>query len=218
MAHHNQPSTPLRKVYLASFAWNWCWAVIAGAVGLNALIKFNNDKHRFSAQVPPPTVVNININDVFASGMVATILSTIIAIIISNLFTLFLFFKSWRFLSRPAVLRGQAFTLLFLDIGLFAAMVPFSYFFATRSANVTAFLGQQELPPRLVQQAEALLGITTVYHKTGYLRLLAVFPWINFLFTLVTVTILFAAASKRAKNDGEAVRSEGATVEKASRG
>jgi hypothetical protein len=53
---------PLKKARLISLAVAWVFAVIAACVGLNALIKSNQDKSKLKQLAPPPTVVFIDTN------------------------------------------------------------------------------------------------------------------------------------------------------------
>ncbi|KAG6872208.1 hypothetical protein C0995_011971 [Termitomyces sp. Mi166 len=169
----------------------WAWGVIAGSVGLNALIKSNQEKSRLRRLVPAGTTVNIDDHDVFSSGAVVTTVGALIAVLCA----IFIFMQiSTRHLAARS-LRIQSFLLAFCSAWLFATLVPFTDFFAKRSAKVTAFLGGQQLPDALVKQAENAFGATSIYRHLSYLRLLAILPWITLIFTIITSVVLFISGS-----------------------
>lgn len=62
----------------------------------------------------------------------------------------------------------QWISLAFCAVWLFATQIPFTHFFATRSAQVHAFVGNVEIPPSFVQTVQNQLGLTSVYKKIGY--------------------------------------------------
>lgn len=77
------------------------------------------------------------------------------------------------FLSRTAALatrtlRLQAYALTFCCVWLFSCLVPFTLFFATRRANVRAFVGTLELPQSLIHAMEEKSGSTSVYKELPY--------------------------------------------------
>ncbi|KAG6864067.1 hypothetical protein C0991_000419 [Blastosporella zonata] len=187
----NSTDVPLRNAVLGSLFMAWAWGVISGSVGLNALIKSNQEKSRFKKLVPPPTKITINTNDVFKSGVVLTTVGALIAVLCS-IFLLVLF-VSPRLSVRS--LRIQSLILAFCATWLFATQVPFTDFFANRSAQVSATIGGVKLPDSIVQTTAQALGSTSVYNEIGYLRLVAILPWITLLFTVIASAVLFVAGS-----------------------
>jgi len=192
---------PMKVAVLSALGMAWAWGVIAGSVGLNALIKSNQEQSRFKKLVPAPTVLTINVNDVFRSGVVLTTVSALIALL-SFLMILHILFSSAT--NHAKALRIQAAILTFCAVWLFATIIPFTFFFATRSAKVTASLNGLQLPSTLVNQAEKSLGSTSVYKKIGYLRLVAILPWFTDLFTAIAAIVLFMAASRATPTTTEA--------------
>ncbi|KAG6910345.1 hypothetical protein DXG01_011414 [Tephrocybe rancida] len=188
----NATVVPLRGAVLGSLSMAWAWGVIAGSVGLNALIKSNQQKSRFRKLVPPPTKLSINTHDVFNSGVVLTTVGALIAVFCS-IFVLMLF-TTRRLAVRS--LRIQALILAFCATWLFATLIPFTDFFANRSAQITASIGGVQLPDSLVKASEKALGTTSVYKEIGYLRLVAILPWITLLFTVIAAAVLFAASGR----------------------
>lgn len=208
---------PLRGAVLGSLAMAWAWGVIAGSVGLNALIKANQQKSRLRKGVPAPTIVTIDTNDVFQSGVVLTVVGAFIAVLCST-FILMVFFT--RGLAARS-LRIQSAILAFFATWLFATLIPFTTFVANRSAQVSATIGGVQLPPSIIKQAEQTLGTTSVYNRIGYLRLVAILPWITLLFTIVASVVLFVAGSPArrvpvtaADHTTQDSRSEDGTTEK----
>ncbi|KAH0578833.1 hypothetical protein H2248_003030 [Termitomyces sp. 'cryptogamus'] len=186
---------PLRGVLLGSLLMTCAWGIIAGSVGLNALIKSNQAKSDFKKLVPAGTTVDIDDHDAFASGVVLTTISALIAVLC------FLFISMQICSQRLALrsLRMQSFLLAFCSAWLLATLVPFTDFFANRSAKVTAFIAGQQLPASIVKQAENAFGMTSVYRHLSYLRLVAILPWITLLFAIVTSAVLFNAGSRKGR-------------------
>jgi len=187
----NSGAVPLRNAILGTLAMTWAWGVIAGSVGLNALIKSNQQKSRFRKTIPPPTVITINTNDVFTSGIVLTTVCATI-VVICTIYFLLLALSPTRF---TRTLRIQGGILAFFATWLFATLVPFTLFVARRSAKITARIGNIQLPDSVIQGAEKEFGTTSVYRQIGYLRLVAILPWFAFLFTVIAAVVQFHAAS-----------------------
>jgi hypothetical protein len=170
----------------------WAWAIIAVGVGLNALIKSNQQQSKLRKQVPAGTTLDINVSDVFNTGVIVTTISACIALITTLLLLLHL--------RRPTLLTSslkiQGAILAFFTVWLFATQIPFTHFFRTRSAIVRAFINGQELPSSIVQSVERSLGTTSVYKRISYLRLVAILPWFTIFFSLLATFILFRAASR----------------------
>lgn len=113
--------------------------------------------------------------DIFRTGVVQTTVSALIAVL-SFLFFINVFLTTSA--SRVAqALRIQAVLLAFCGVWLFATLVPFTYYFATRSAQVTASVGGVQLSNTLVNQVERSLGQTSVYRKIGYCTVLPIMLW-----------------------------------------
>lgn len=173
-----------------ALAMTFAWGVIAGSVGLNALIKSNQQTTKLKKSVGP-IQLDINTKDVFNSGAVLTTVSALIAVV-SLLFLLLSFISTKRRTSNHI----QGGILAFLATWLLATLIPFTLFFATRAAKVTARLGGITLPQQAIEQAEKSLGVTGVYKEIGYLRLVAILPWFTMLFTFIAAGVLFAAGSR----------------------
>lgn len=117
------------------------------------------------------TYHELTITDVFRSGVVLTTVAALIAVLCSTFFLMYFLPFTRGTMARS--LRVQSFILAFCGLWLFAALVPFTVFFATRSAQVTASIGGIQLPPQAVQQAEMALGSTSVYRRIGYRKLIS---------------------------------------------
>ncbi|EDR10105.1 uncharacterized protein LACBIDRAFT_293728 [Laccaria bicolor S238N-H82] len=191
---------PMRTARAIALSLSWCFAVIAASVGLNSLIKSNQSQSHLKKLATPPTVVSIDVHDIFDVGVLATTSSTLISILTFNyLLPLLLpITSSSPFISRlqtlsTKTLRIQAYSLFFCCIVLLGAMIPFMLFFATREAVVRAFVGTLELPKEVVQKVSAASGSTPVYSKIDYIRLVAIFPWFSLFFTFIAAVVLFKA-------------------------
>jgi len=186
---------PMKTAVLGSLAMTFAWGVIAGSVGLNALIKSNQEKSRLR-RAASPIIVNINSNDIRSSGIVLTTVTALIAVL-SLIFLLMFLIRSKRpLLFSSRFLRIQALLMAFTGTWLFATLIPYTLFFATRHANVTARLGNTPIPQSVIQQSQQALGATTIYKEIGYLRLVAILPWITLLFTFISAGVLFSASSR----------------------
>lgn len=199
---------PMRNARLVALSLSWCFAVIAASVGLNSLVKSNQSQSHLKKLATAPTVVSIDVHDIFDVGVLATTSSTLISILTFNYIVPLLlpspspsssssssspsFFAKLRVLSTKT-LRIQAYSLFFCCFVLLAAMIPFMLFFATREAVVRAFVGALELPKEVVDKVSAASGSTPVYSKIDYIRLVAIFPWFSLFFTFIAAVVLLKA-------------------------
>jgi hypothetical protein len=186
---------PMKAAVFGALGMAWGMGIAAGGVGLNALIKGNQEQTRLKRHVPPPTILTIDIHDVFNTGVVVTTVSALVGVICSTAILL-LFTPFLRVPSYSGTIRTVAYTLTFCAAWLLAALIPYTFYFATRSAVVTATVNGIKLPDGLVEKAQASLGATSIYHKMYFLRLVATVPWATFLFTVIASIVLFTAASR----------------------
>jgi len=180
------PSVAVRQ---GALGLAWAFSVVAAALGLNALIKSNQDKTRLKALAPPPvTRVDINTNDIFVAGTVATTASLLLAIL-TFLFAAGVALKPTRALFNRTT-RAQGGILVLACLFLFGSMIPYMVFYANRSAVVKAFIGSTQLPDSLVQQVAHSAGQDGVYKHISYLKLFAILPWIALFFSFVAAVVL----------------------------
>ncbi|THH03711.1 hypothetical protein EW145_g6068 [Phellinidium pouzarii] len=165
------------------------------SVGIDAFVKSNNLENLVSKHVPPGVVVDINKQDVFATGIVVTIVSGLLAItsIVTLLFTSLRTCK----LSTTAHRVLASLHVLFSTC-LFAALVPFDDIARNRQVKITASLGGIPLPPIAVQQQEHALGVSPTYWSMHYIRLVAIIPWFAVLFGVLAGAALFRAPASMA--------------------
>ncbi|KAL0958995.1 hypothetical protein HGRIS_014309 [Hohenbuehelia grisea] len=210
-------TTPLKTARLASLSVTWALAVAACGTGLNALVKFSDEEDLIKSRVPRGTVVDINVSDVHTTGIIACTICLLTAII-TSIYVLFLVLPlSYRSSGTPLAtrtLRLQWMTLAFCAAFIFAAQTAFTVFFATRSAKVTAFIGNTQLPQSVVDGVEKSLGVTSVYKHIGYLRLAAVFPWLTIVALLITIGITITAISHARNPDAVRASSSSPIAEK----
>ncbi|KIK63336.1 hypothetical protein GYMLUDRAFT_241834 [Collybiopsis luxurians FD-317 M1] len=201
-------SIPLRMPRLISLFMAFAWAVIAGSAGLNALVKSNQQQSSVRKILPPGTTLDVEDNDVFHTGVVITTVSALIALLTFIYMVILLSAMSSTRKTSPTsltrsarlsnrILPFESISLAFCAIWLFATQIPFTHFFATRSAGVRAFSGGVEINPALVQIIQNELGFETTYRKIGYLRLVAILPWFTILFTAIASAVSFAASRRR---------------------
>lgn len=181
----------LRIARLASLVLSTAFGIIGMGVGINALVKYKEQKRELEGAVPAGATVNIDTSDVLNSGYVVTVVSGLIALA-SFIFLIPAAIPSLA--KRTGSHRIQSAILGFLTIWLFAALVAFTVFFSSRSAKVTAFLGSFSIDQATIQQIVGSLGATTKYSEIDYLRLPAILPWFTFLFGITSSALLFAEA------------------------
>ncbi|PPQ75170.1 hypothetical protein CVT26_008700 [Gymnopilus dilepis] len=194
------PAGPLKTTRLLTLGLAFCFAVISGSLGLNALIKSNQQKTQLK-KLGAPATVDIDTHDIFDSGVVATVASAVIAILVF-LFLLGTYLPFTRSLTGRT-LRLQAVSLSLAWLMLFGSMIAYMIFFVNRQAGVKAFIGNIQLPDSAVQAVEKMTGQTGVYRHIHYLELFAILPWFCLLFTLIAIGTLFAAASRRTRTAAE---------------
>jgi hypothetical protein len=186
-------SEPLKNQRLLALAIGWAWNVVAACVGLNALIKSNQTETYFRKIAPPGVTLKFDINDVYQTGVIATTICATVAVIISIIFV-GTFIRQKR---TTDSLKIQAWILTAFSVWLVATQIPYTSFTATRYAQVTGFLDGVQLPAAVLQAALAASGKSAKYSELHYIVLLAVFPWIALLFTIILIVVLFAAARRR---------------------
>ncbi|PPQ79455.1 hypothetical protein CVT25_002617 [Psilocybe cyanescens] len=188
---------PLPKARFLILTLTWCLAVISSSVGLNALIKSNQDKSRLKKLAPPPSVVEINTTAIYNAGIVATTASLLIAVILSK-FIIAPFLPFTKSLAART-LRTQSIILILASLFLLGSLIPFMIYFSTGQADVKAFIGTVQLPDSAVKAVEAHSGSTRIYKDIPYLKLVAVIPWFTLVLTYFSAATLWIASNKQRK-------------------
>ncbi|EJD41860.1 hypothetical protein AURDEDRAFT_115300 [Auricularia subglabra TFB-10046 SS5] len=155
--------------------------VVSMSLGISALVKSINEKHKVDKAAPPGVKVDINDSDVVAVGAVLTVGCGFLALACFISLVLGVFKKSWP--SRPGLQGG---IIGFLSLWILATVIPTLVLARTREAKVAAFLGTTQIPDVLVQAAEKAAGVSRVYWDHDYLRIAAIFPWVTFVFGAIT--------------------------------
>ncbi|KAI0659101.1 hypothetical protein C8Q70DRAFT_988958, partial [Cubamyces menziesii] len=159
---------PLKVPRLAALALTFVFGVVGFALGINALVKSNNQKDLVKQQAAPlGATVTIDTDDVFDVGCVVTAVCAALAVVSFASLVFLLFTRSTR------TLTAQGLLLSFLTIWLFASLIPMSDFVANRQAKVTAFIGAVPVPDSLIQSVQQELGVSSVYNQIGYCKLFA---------------------------------------------
>lgn len=151
--------------------------------------------------------------DLYQPGVVLTTVCATTAL----LATIFLILTLRWPKNADGSLKIQAWIFTFLSLWVFATQIPYTVFVANRNAKVDAFLAGTQLPAQAVQAALAAAGESTKYSKLhsgttvrvapfGYHMmaltfiptavLLAIFPWISQISSIVLILVLFAAARR----------------------
>ncbi|KAM5532126.1 hypothetical protein V8D89_014219 [Ganoderma adspersum] len=207
-------STPGNVARAASLFLSFVFGVVGLGLNANAFVKSNNQKSAVLRVAPRGTSIDINDNDVFDSGAAVTAFCGVLAL--ASALSLGLLFpsllraeKSRERSLATRTLHWQGAILSLSTVGLFAALVAMTNFVANGEAKVTASVNGVAVPTAVVQSLQRALGVTTVYHEIGYLKLAAILPWIAFLFGATSSVLSFASA--RAVSDDE--RSDSTSTE-----
>ncbi|KIJ62310.1 hypothetical protein HYDPIDRAFT_114809 [Hydnomerulius pinastri MD-312] len=187
------PLDPFRAGRLISLFFVFAFSVIGGSVGLNALIKSNQERSSIYKAAPLGAVIYVDVHNVFSTGAVITAICALLALL-SVLFFIFTLWCPVR--DKRFWLRVQSCILFLCSIWLFAVLVAFDYYFANKQAKVSATLDGVAVSDGLIQYIEESLGITPVYRNIHYLLLLAVLPWFALLFSVIAGVVLHLAARR----------------------
>lgn len=156
-------AAPLRTARLAALALSFAFGVIGGGVGINALVKFEDEKKSLQKIVPAGATLTIDTDDVLASGIVLTIGCGLVALASAAFFVSALSAHLAR-----RFLRLQAAVLAFLSVWTFAVLVPFTDFFANHQAKISAMLGTIPIPESIIQSIQDEVGATPIYRDVPY--------------------------------------------------
>jgi len=142
----------------------WCWGIIGTASGINALVKSNDQKSAVNKAIPHPTIVTINVRDVYVLG----VLTSMACLLIVAFTTTFLGMTLCHPKSFRRTLFFQAVLLISSSAWLFSVIASLTIFHAKRSARVNAYLDGIQLPSYIVNTVENALDITSVYKRIQY--------------------------------------------------
>lgn len=148
--------------------------------------------------------------DIFNVGVLATTVSLILAILASKSLVGMFVPLTKRLIERT--LRVQSYIGFLFTVLLLGSMIPYTIYFATRHAKVTAFIGATQLPDSVIKAAEQASGSTSIYKDIDYrmyrlvlthckcsdyhislVRLVTIFGWISLFFNLIACIVLFKA-------------------------
>jgi hypothetical protein len=182
----------------------WALAILGGCVGLNSIIKRNQQVARIKHTVEPSHItLTVDTWDLLRSGVVLSVGCTVLSVV-ANIWQLLLL-RDMRRKNQPSsrqpistrTLPYQWMSLAFLSIWILACEIPVTIFAATRSAKTTAFLGGQQLPASIVAATQAQLGEDPHYWAQHYVRLQIIPPWFAFLLAAITAVVSFMASRRR---------------------
>ncbi|KIM59909.1 hypothetical protein SCLCIDRAFT_979116 [Scleroderma citrinum Foug A] len=159
--------TPLRIPRLILLFLTFVFAVVSFSVGINAAVKSIQQRNKVYNEAPKGTTVKIDFSDIFDVGAVLTAGCGVLFIV--SAFSLVSLFRPLRNNSAH-FLRIQEWALFFCAIWIFATVIPYDVFFATRSAKVTASLGGVSVSQAIIQSIEKSLGVSPVYKESGFCK------------------------------------------------
>ncbi|KZV83318.1 hypothetical protein EXIGLDRAFT_701539 [Exidia glandulosa HHB12029] len=174
-----------RPVLLVLLALTAALGAANMALGINALAKSIDEKHRVQDFAPTGVQVNINDNDVVAVGAVLTVGCGLLGLAAFISLLLGLFKSPWP--THPRLSGG---IILFFTIWILAAAIPTILIARTREADVSAFLGSVKIPDILVHAAEEAAGVSRVYWDHDYLHWASIVPFALFALGLVTTVAM----------------------------
>ncbi|KIM33073.1 hypothetical protein M408DRAFT_326733 [Serendipita vermifera MAFF 305830] len=199
---------PLKAPRLGLLFLTWCFGVIGGSVGLNAVVKRNIQVANTQALVAASgIVVNIDTSSLLNPGIVLTVGCTVLAIVASIWLGLLLLDmrKSASAVSKEPIstrtLPLQWMSLAFMAVWIFACAVPATLTAVNGEAKVTAFSRGAQLPDALVAATERSLGVDPAYWSNDFVRLQTIPPWIALGFAIITTIVTFVASGKRQPNE-----------------
>ena len=156
-------AAPFKFARLVSLFLAFVFGVVGLALGINADVKTNDTKDFVKANAPLSATVDINTDDVFQVGTVVVVVCGLLAIVSLVFLPLIAMSKSYSTKS-PSIQTGL---FGFLTTLLFASLIPYTHFVATRSAKITATLpGGIPVPDSIIQSTQAQLGVSSRYKDT----------------------------------------------------
>lgn len=192
---------PLRIPRLVLLFFTFVFAVVSFAVGINAAVKSIQDRNKVYNAAPKGTSVNVDFSDIFDVGAVLTAGCGVLIVV--SAFSLVSLFRPLRN-NSAYLLRIQTWALFFCALWIFATVIPFDVFFATRSAKVTASLNGVPVSQAIIQSIEKSLGVSPIYKESWFLRLLAIIPWFAFVFAVIAGIFQHLAASRASSGHAQA--------------
>ncbi|KIK94327.1 hypothetical protein PAXRUDRAFT_457573 [Paxillus rubicundulus Ve08.2h10] len=189
---------PLTAARLGALFFSFTFSVIGGSVGLNALVKSNQERSYIrNAAASMGASVSIDVSDVFSTGAVITTVCALLSLISAASFA----FTWCPIRDKRFGYRSQSCALFFCSIWLFVTLIPFDYFFTNREAQVSATLDGFSVSDNIMQSIEQVLGVTPVYKDIDYLRLVAVLPWFSLIFSVIAGVVLHKSARREGVAD-----------------
>ncbi|KAF8838187.1 hypothetical protein BDN67DRAFT_1024126 [Paxillus ammoniavirescens] len=194
---------PLTAARLGALFFSFTFSVIGGSVGLNALVKSNQERSYIrnaassvgasvSVDVTGCVLITQSPSDVFSTGAVITTVCALLTLLSAAAFA----FTWCPIQNKRFWFRSQSCALFFCSIWLFVTLIPFDYFFTNREARVTATLDGFPVSDNIMQSIEQVLGVTPVYRDIDYLRLVAVLPWFSLIFSVIAGAVLHISARR----------------------
>ncbi|CCA72290.1 hypothetical protein PIIN_06224 [Serendipita indica DSM 11827] len=195
---------PLKNARLVSLALAWCFGVIGGSVGINSIVKRNQQVADLKRLVAPIRLW-VDTFDLINSGIVLAVGCGVLSVVCSIWIGLILLDSRKRttegtHISRAPLstrlLKFEWISLAFMDIWILACAIPVTYIGRTGNAHVRAFLANNELAPSVVAATQSRLGVKSDYWHNYSVKLQVIPPWFTLLFGVIAAAISFTAARK----------------------
>ncbi|KAH7100044.1 hypothetical protein BKA62DRAFT_708102 [Auriculariales sp. MPI-PUGE-AT-0066] len=176
-----------RAVLLTLLALTAAFGVVGGSLGINALASTSfKDKDKVQAFKPKGTTVDINTNNIIASGSVQTVGCGLLALA-AFLSLLLHAFAPHRANARPKLQGGL---IGFFSLWVLVTSIATLVIARNGSATVSAFLGSVKVPDSIVKALEKANHSSRVYWDHDYLHSATIVPFIAFFFGLLSTIVL----------------------------
>ncbi|KAJ7579063.1 hypothetical protein C8J56DRAFT_1059305 [Mycena floridula] len=184
---------------------SFVWGIISFGVGINALVQGRHLQARIKLKIPSASrsTIDVNIDDIFSTGVLITLLSGFIAIF-SLLFLTILRYPTLKLSNleyRKLSLKStgfQAGILVFLVLWLFTVLVPYTHFSRTHSAQARIML---RLSTTSIRASTSNIANTNnfdpKYSVHQFFQILAIIPWFTLFFTGLAAGVTYRAGSTK---------------------
>jgi len=173
---------------LASLFLSFDFAVVSAALIIRAFVASNNQVDNLKAVIPKGTVLNVDRYDIITTGKVSLAAQALI-IALTTVSALAILFRS-KTCPRFFTILGSL--LAFASLWVLSVTIAFTVIFATKSARVSASIGNVQLPQSAIDSQARALGVSPVYKDQSYLLHATVLPWLAWLFTTIAAVCMIS--------------------------
>ncbi|KAG8805350.1 hypothetical protein FRC17_005555 [Serendipita sp. 399] len=197
---------PLKVPRLVSLTLAWAFGCLGGAVGVNAIVKRNQEVSHVKGLVAALHITLwVDTWDLLRAGIVLAVGCAVLAVVASIWIGLILLDSSKSSSSsssaRPLstrLLTAEWASLAFMTVWLLACNIPVTKTAVNGRVHTRAFLPTGvELSQAAVATTERSFGINSAYWSRDYIHLQIIPPWFAFLFALVATVVSFLASRRK---------------------